>query len=192
MARNSTARCAGVASWNPLVTFGTSSSVASVQHDVSHFLGDDIPGSNLPPEQSNPTGKHFCLGPSARSVTHSLLMSRNRAKNCFFRLGVGDGEFEISQFQELVLSFSSCKCSLKKIDGWVFFFLFPTPPIKGSERKGARTKSSECPLERSKAERSAQPAVAMKRNVAIAEHSQHPQSWRIPKRQNCTSLSPQV
>lgn len=140
VARNSTARRAGVASWNPLVTFGTSSSVASVQHDVSHFLGDDIPGSNLPPEQSNPTGKHFCLGPSARSVTHSLITSRNWAKNCFFSLGVGDGGFEISQSQELVLSFSSCKCSLKKNRWLGIFFLFPTPAIKGSKRKGARTK----------------------------------------------------
>lgn len=57
---------------------------------------------------------------------------------------------------------------------------------KGSQEK----KSSECPPERSRAELSAQPAVAMKRNVAVAEHSQNPRCWRIPKRQNCTSLLP--
>lgn len=60
---------------------------------------------------------------------------------------------------------------------------------KGSQEK---EKSSECPLERSKAEHSAQPAVAMKRNVAAAESSQNPQCWRTPKRQNCASLFPKL
>lgn len=49
---------------------------------------------------------------------------------------------------------------VKKIN---YFFL---PSVKGSKRKGARMKCSHCPLETSKPEHSAQPAVAIKRSIS--------------------------
>lgn len=95
---------------------------------------------------------------------------------------MGGLKFNKLQSQGLVC-LSAAINVVKKID------YFP-PPVKGSKRKGARTKCSRRPLETSKPERSAQAAVAMKGNVTIAKRSQNPQRWIIPKRQNCISLLP--
>ena len=55
------ARNADVASWKSLVVFGTSSLTVNCFCSALHvyFLGSDIAGSNIPPEEASTSGKHF-------------------------------------------------------------------------------------------------------------------------------------
>lgn len=75
MVRNTETRYAEMASWKPLVMFGTCSLTkhgASVQLYIC-FLANDIAGKNLRPEAAGAAGKRLVPVLQYASVTHSLI-----------------------------------------------------------------------------------------------------------------------